>query len=261
VLRFALVTDTLSLVLWLAGMLIELVLLVRSVQTKSLTKYLYFYAYIFCVFAVSAGLYIGHSMSPSFYGAWYWPTQFATLLMGCGVVLEIVRQALAAYPGAERLARLASCVVFAATFYYVEWHVARRMEWSTANATVELERDLRVIEALVLATVLAVVFYYRIELGKNVTGMILGFGAYIGVSLTTLALRSFVGPRFDAPWGLLQSASFVFATAVWMVALWTYSPNPIPPGGGGGGSGYDALVDSTRARLDSVRSHLGGVAR
>ena len=53
------------------------------------------------------------------------------------------------------------------------WRAAR--EWSTAAATVELERDLRVIEALVLATVLAIVFYYRIELGKNVTGMILGF--------------------------------------------------------------------------------------
>ena len=114
--------------------------------------------------------------------------------IGFGVVLEIVRQALAAYPGAERLARVASCAVFAATFCYVEWHVARRTVWSTSNATVELERDLRVIEALVLATVLAIVFYYRIELGKNVTGMILGFGAYIGVSLTTLALRSFVGP-------------------------------------------------------------------
>jgi hypothetical protein len=248
----------LSLFLWLAGMMFELLLLVRCVQTRAFTKYIYFYSYIFCVFAVSAGLYIGRSMSPSFYDAWYWPTQFATLGIGCAVVLEIVRQALAAYPGAERLARLASCAVFAATFCYVEWHVARRMVWSTSNATIELARDLRVIEALVLATVLAVVFYYRIELGKNVTGMILGFGAYIGMSLTTLALRSFVGPRFDTAWGVLQSASFVFATAVWTVALWTYSPNPKPPDVG---SGYDALVHGTRERLNSLRSQLRGVAR
>jgi len=251
----------LSLLLWLAGLLIELLLLVRSVQTKTLTKYLYFYAYIFCVFAVSAGLYIGRSMSPSFYEAWYWPTQFATLLMGCGVVLEIVRQALPAYPGAERMARLASCAVFALTFGYGEWRVASRMEWSTVAATVELERDLRVIEALVLFTVLAIVSYYRIELGRNVTGMIVGFGAYVGVSVASLALRSFVGPRFNAGWGNLQTTSYFFALIVWTVALWTYSPNPKPPGGGGGGAAYDALVDSTRARLDSLRSHLGGVAR
>src|SRR5271169_6364602 len=146
----------LSTLLWLAGMLIEFVILVRAVQAKTLTKYIYFYAYILGVFIVSVGLYIGKSVSPEFYEAWYWPTQFATLAMGCAVVLEIVRQALAAYPGAERLARLASCAVFAVTFCYLEWHVARRMDWSTTNATVELERDLRVIQALVLATVLAI---------------------------------------------------------------------------------------------------------
>ncbi len=248
----------LSTLLWLAGLSFEFLLLARCVQNKAFTKYIYFYSYILCVFAVSAGLYIGRSLSPELYDSWYWPTQFATLAIGCGVVLEIVRQALAAYPGAERFARLASYAVFAVTFCYVEWHAARRAEWSTLNATVELERDLRVIEALVLVTVLAIVFYYRIELGKNVTGMIVGFGAYVGVSLTTLALRSFVGPRFDTAWGLLQSASFVFATAVWMVALWSFSPNPAPSEPG---QGYDALVHGTRQRLDSVRSHLRGVAR
>src|SRR5271155_5207842 len=250
----------LSLLLWPAGLLVELLLLVRSVQTKNLTKYIYFYAYILCVFIVSAGLFIGRSRV-EFYEAWYWPTQFATLAMGCAVVLEIVRQALAAYPGAERFARRASCAVFAVTFCYVEWHVVRRTEWSTAAATVELERDLRVIEALVLATVLAIVFYYRIELGRNVTGMIVGFGAYVGVSLTTLALRSFVGPRFDTAWALLQSASFVFGAAVWTVALWSYSPNPAPPPTERNDAGYDALVHGTRAQLQSVRSSLRGVAR
>jgi hypothetical protein len=252
----------LILLLWLAGLLFEFLLLVRSVQTQTLAKYSYFYAYIFCVFIVSTVLYIERS-KPDFYDAWYWPTQFATLVIGFGVVLEVVRQALDDYPGAKRFAWRASCAVFALTFCYVEWHVARRTEWTTSAATVELERDLRVIEALVLATVLAIVFYYRIELGKNVTGMILGFGAYVGVSLTTLALRAFVGPQFNTAWGLLQSASFVFGTAVWTLALWSYSPNPKPPTngrGGRGGGGYDALVHGTRAQLESVRSNLRGVA-
>jgi hypothetical protein len=248
----------LSSLLWPAGLLLELVLLVRSVQTKTFTKYIYFYAYISCVFVVSAGLFIGHSRL-EFYEAWYWPTQFATLAFGFGVVLEVVRQALAAYPGAERFARRASCAVFVVTFCYVEWQVARRAVWPTEAATVELERDLRVVEALVLATVLAIVFYYRIEIGKNVAGMIVGFGAYVGVSLTTLALRSFLGPRFNAVWGDLQTASYFFALIVWTVALWSYSPNPKPPTTGRNDGGYDALVHGTRAQLESVRSNLRGV--
>jgi hypothetical protein len=250
----------LSLLLWLAGLLLELLLLVRSVRTKTLIKYTYFYAYIFCVFAVSAGLYVVRSASLDFYEAWYWPTQFATLAIGFGVVLEIVRQTLADYPGAERFARLASCAVFVVTFCYVEWRVASRTEWTTAAATVELERDLRVMEALLLATVLAIVFYYRIELGRNVMGMIVGFGAYVGVSVTTLALRSFLGPRFDVGWGELQTISYFFALIVWTVALWSYNPNPKPPHTTGrGGGGYDTLVHGTRAQLESVRSNLRGV--
>ncbi|HXN25585.1 MAG TPA: hypothetical protein VN902_00590 [Candidatus Acidoferrales bacterium] len=248
----------LSLLLWPAGLLLEFVLLVRSLQIKTFTRYIYFYAYISCVFIVSTGLFIGHSKL-GFYEAWYWPTQFATLALGFGVVLEIVRQGLAAYPGAERFARLASCAVFVVTICFVEWWVARHVVWSTEAATVELERDLRVVEALVLSTVLAIVFYYRIEIGRNVTGMIVGFGAYVGVSLTTLALRSFLGPRFDSVWGNLQTASYFFALIVWTVALWSYNPNPRPPTSGQGG-GYEALVQGTRAHLESVRSNLRGVA-
>jgi len=248
----------LSLLLWPAGLLLEFVLLVRSVQIKTFARYIYFYAYISCVFIVSAGLFIGRSKL-EFYEAWYWPTQFATLALGFGVVLEIVRQARAAYPGAERFARRASCAVFVVTICFMEWQVARRVAWSTKAATVDLELDLRVVEALVLATILAIVFYYRIEIGKNVTGMIVGFGAYVGVSLTTLALRSFLGPRFDSVWGNLQTASYFFALIVWTVALWSYNPNPRPPTSGQGG-GYEALVQGTRAHLESVRSNLRGVA-
>jgi hypothetical protein len=251
----------LSTLLWLAGLLFEFLLLVRALQAKTFTKYIYFYAYILGVFCVSVGLYIGRAVSPEFYEAWYWPTQFATLALGCGVVLEIVRQALAAYHGAERIARLASWAVFVATFCYWEWYAARRAEWLPFDTTVLLERDLRVIQALVMATVLAVVFYYRIELGRNVIGMIVGFGFYVGMSLTTLAVRAFAGPRFNAAWAILQTTSYLLATVVWTFALWSYHPNPAAPVLAPAGAEYDALVHGTKARLEMVRSHLRGVAR
>ncbi len=254
-------TVMLSTLLWLAGMFFEFVILVRAIQAKTLAKYSYFYTYILGVFCVSVGLYIGRTVSPEFYEAWYWPTQFATLALGCGVVLEIVRQALAAYPGAERVARLASCAVFVATFCYWEWYAARRAEWLPFDATVLLERDLRVIEALVVATVLAVVFYYRIELGRNVIGMIVGFGFYVGMSLSTLAVRAFAGPRFNAAWGIVQSSSFLVATVVWTFALWSYRPNPAAPELELAGAEYESLVHGTKARLELVRSHLRGAAR
>jgi hypothetical protein len=252
----------LSLFLWLAGIVLEFLLLARAIQTGNLARYSYFYAYIFCVFTVSAGLYVVQSFDQQYYTAWYWPTQFATLAIGFGVVLEVVRQSLADYPGAERFAWRASCAVFVVTFCFAEWHVASRTEWFARAVTVDLERDLRVTEALVLATVMAIVFLYRIELGRNVKGMIVGFGAYVGMSLTTLALRSFLGPRFNTGWSNLQTASYFFALIVWTATLWNYSPNPKPPiPRRDGDGGYGALVGDTRAQLESVRSNLREVAR
>src|ERR1700752_1192652 len=83
-----LVNEMLSLLVWLMGLLLELAMLIRAVAGKTVTKFPYFYAYVVCVFGVSAGLYILNDVTPASYYKWYWPTQFATLVAGCGVVVE-----------------------------------------------------------------------------------------------------------------------------------------------------------------------------
>jgi hypothetical protein len=237
----ALVNEMLSLLVWLMGLLLELAMLVRAVASKTLMKFAYFYAYVSCVFGVSAGLYILNAVAPASYYRWYWPTQFATLVAGCGVIFEILRHTLEAYPGAERVARVASLGIFALTFLCVGFKAA--------------------IQALLVASILTIVFYYRIEIGRNVKGLIAGFGAYVGTSLVTLALRAFLGPRFNRDWEILQSGSYLFALTVWMVALWSYYPQPVPLDRTRLDADYEALAGSTREILQSLRSYLRRTVR
>lgn len=252
----------LSLLVWRFGLILELVILIRAVANRALAKFPYFYAYIFCVFCVSAALSIPYISSTGSYYKWYWPTQFATLVAGCGVILDIVRHTFAFYPGAERVARLASLGVFGATFCYVGLRVAFRPHVVLPIAvTVELERDLRVIQALLLVTVLTIISYYRIEIGRNVTGLIVGFGTYVGASLIVLALRAFLGPRFNSVWTLAQSGSYLFALTVWTVALWSYVAQPVPTNRLRMQGDYDALAGATREVLQSLRSYLRRTAR
>jgi hypothetical protein len=249
------VNEMLSLLVWSLGLLLELAILIRAVAKRTLTKFPYFHVYIFCVFCVSAGLGLPYSVSPEFYYKWYWPTEFATLMAGCGVILEILRHALDSYPGAERLARLASLGCFGATFCYVVLRAATRPDVASSLAvTVELERDLRVVQALLLAAILVILFYYGIAIGKNVKGLILGFGAYVGTSLMALALRAFLGPRFNSSWEILQSGAYLFALTVWMVALWSYVPQPAPADRVRMDGDYEALAGATRDILNSLRS-------
>lgn len=255
------VNEMLSLLLWRAGLVVEVLLLIRAARSRMVTRFPYFYAYLFCVFGVSVVLYIGYALSHGFYNRWYWPTQFATLVAGCGVILDVVRHAFGFYPGAERVARLACLGIFSATFCYVGLKVAMRAELTPLAVTVELERDLRVIEALLLVTILAIVFYYGISLGRNLVGLIVGFGAYVGVSLVTLAIRAFLGYRFNAVWVGLQSGTYLLSLIVWTVALWSYYPQPVPTDRTRLEGDYEALAGATREMLSFLRSYFKGTAR
>jgi hypothetical protein len=72
-----------------------------------------------------------------------------------------------------------------------------RGEWSQAGTDVELERDLRTVQAMFLFGLLGVISYCGIAIGKNMKGMILAYGLYIATSLVSLAVRSYA-PSFDA---------------------------------------------------------------
>ena len=63
-----------------------------------------------------------------------------------------------------------------------------------------IERDVRTVQAIFLFMILAVISYYRIPIGKNLKGMISGYGLYIVTSLFTLAIRAYAGPRFNSSW-------------------------------------------------------------
>jgi hypothetical protein len=240
---------------------VEFVILVRGLRVRMITKYPYFYGYVFCVFCVSAGLmYCSYRVSPAFYRQWYWPTQFVTLVAGCGVILEILERALDSYPGAARFLR-GLCLVLIATLVC---YAAAKLTWGfsglDAVTFAEIERDLRAVQALFLATILTVVFYYRISLGKNAKGLITGLGIYVGVSLMTMASVAVLGRSFESISGPVQSSSYLLALMVWAVALWSYAPNPVPERGKTE-LDYPELADQTRQKLEGLRDYFKPTAQ
>jgi hypothetical protein len=191
----------------------------------------------------------------------YWWTQFVSVLVGYGVILEILKQSLDPFPGAERFGRYLVLGVFAAVFAFVAFRSATRSNWSPAATTVEFERDLRAVQVLVLMSILAVVFYYRIAVGRNLKGITLGYGLFIGTNVMNFAVRSYAGGRFDDWWTVFQQYSYVISLMIWAVALWSYDPNPIPKLPPSVESDYDTLALRTRGMVAAMRSHLGRAAR
>jgi hypothetical protein len=243
----------LSLLIWWAGISLEGLILLRSIVCRSFLKYAYFYTYVTCILMVDVSRYFVYSHIPSAYRNWYWFTEFVSVSIGYGVILEILRQALGRYPGAARFASRIVWASFLVVLAYIAYKSATVMNWSAANTGAELKRDLRTVQAFVLATILVLIFHYRIELTKNLKGIIVGYGAFIAVNIMNLAVQAYAAPPLSDVSRRLESYFFFFPLIVWTVTLWTYQPVPVLPPAGEMGPDYESFSRWTKGMLRAFR--------
>ncbi|MGB7311173.1 MAG: hypothetical protein WBC67_19080 [Candidatus Acidiferrales bacterium] len=255
-----------SLIVWQLALGLRVVILFRGFRAKALRRFPFFYVYTFCALAGDLFVYWtwkwASETKPEAYQHAYWIAQFLTLLIGCGIVLEIFRHILAPYPGADKFATAVALVSFAAIFCFaIVYQLLAPDRSALRGTTFVLERDVRTVQALFLFGILAVISYYRIPIGKNLKGMITGYGLYIVTSLFTLAARAYAGPRFNSAWNVIQPFSFDLSLTIWLIALWSYQPNPAPDPAVPLEEDYEALARRTKRTLASMRSHLTKTAR
>jgi hypothetical protein len=243
-------------IIWWGGILLESVLLFRGFRSRILSTYPFFYIYSASILVMAVVLTI-----PSMYAKWFWQTQFLTLVIGYGILLEILRHVLSPYPGAERFARIAGVVAFGVIFCLAVVYPFMTSDWSPAGTIVELERDLRTVQAIFLFGLLGVISYYRIAIGKNMKGMIFGYGLYVGTSLISLAMRSYASPARSVHWIIVQPLSYDISLLVWLSTLWSYHRNPIPDRTIQLEADYEDFAARTRSTMGAIRSYLVRVAR
>jgi hypothetical protein len=247
--------------IWCVGILLEIVVAVRAIGNKLFSTYPLFYAFFFSVFVGDIFRHIAYSFAPADYPLVFWPTDFVSLLLGCGIVLEILRHALAPYRGAERFARTLGLIVFSAVFCVECGYFLIFPAGSTIKTTYfALERDFLGVQAIFIFAALAVVLYYGIPMGRNLKGIALGYGLCIGGSLIFFALRSQIGIGFDR-WMSIVPLSYDVSLLIWCATLWSHHPSPIPDPHVRIETDYELLVSRTRKALGTTRSHLGKATR
>lgn len=254
-----------SLIMMWCGNALQAIILYRAFRTRILRTYPFFFAYIAAsltsffalsiVYLINSGSYFG------LYATWYWPIQLTTLILGCGIVLEILRHVLSSYPGAEQFALFSGIAAFGGAFCLGLVAPLVMTGWSAAGAMVELERNLRTAQAVLLFGILAVIAYYQIPIGRNMKGMILGYGTYIGTSLFALAVRAYAGAWLQIIWVFAQPISFMISLSIWLVMLWSYHPNPAPESNIPLELDYEALAAKTKGMIGAMRSHLAKAGR
>lgn len=242
------------------GVCLQGAILLRALYLRTLRTFPYFYTYIAAGLIQTVLDYAVFRIDPSSYARVYWASQLLTLLIGCGLLLELFGHVLSSYPGAARLAK-AVCIV---TFGFIFLFVLSSSHLSLLNgggSQIELERDVRTAQIFLFTAVIAVALYYRISLTRNMRGMMCGYGVYLGGSLVTLALRSYLGHGFDVEWALIQPLAFDLSLAIWLISLWWYERDPFDDEGPGPGRDYQMIVSMTQNGIRELRSHLGRSTR
>lgn len=248
----------LSLIIWRIGVVVEALLLYRAFSAKLFTRYSAFYTYVLSMFLSDVLayvlLYFAHSKS---YEKWSWYCGFLTLFLGCGIILEVFKHVLSLYSGAEKLARVVTMGAIAVVLCFAILYLIWSPNTSVARALyTRVQRDFVLAQAILLVVLLRVISYYGISMGRNLKGMILGYGQCVGVTLVSLAFRAYVGVRFHATDSYVQQVSYLVALAIWVVALWSYCPNQVAESKIGPDADYEALAARTRDMIGAAGSEL-----
>jgi len=245
----------LSQLIWWGGITLESLLLVRAFRGKLAAHYPVFYIYIAFVLSQSLLRFVVFRWEARLYSPVYWTTEFLGVVAGCAVVFEICKVSLAAYPGTARLARnlLAIGFVLACT----NAAVAASNDANRWIATcVNLERDVRIVQALTIVALVALLFLYAIPFGRNLRGILIGYGLFIGLSVIQLAFVAVMGNLSSKILSYLHPVSYAIALSIWVGHLWAYRANPEPQKTVALEQQYARVAAATRYRLREARGYL-----
>lgn len=246
-------------IIWWIGIGLEAGLLICALVARMLAKYPYFYAYILCIFLADLARFYAYTRHPSDFRNVYWSTQFLTIAMAYGVMLEVLRHVLKRYPGAARFVDPLLWLSFMSVVTYITYKSLSVKNWSAAQTGFKLERDLRTVQAFVILGILLIVSYYGIELGRNLKGMILGYGAYLGIHIMELAGQTYMGARYDAAWRAVSAYLAFTPMTIWLATLWSYHPPPAEAVSTQPESDYESLARRTKSMIGSIRDSFRGI--
>jgi hypothetical protein len=164
------------------------------------------------------------------YSSYYWNTESIGIALRGLVVWELFRHAL---PSGSPLHKITArsfgifavgLFTFAVAAVCALWSYQNYVSFHSVYPV--LDRSFGLAQTLFILAILMVVRSYRIQLGRNLWGMAIGFGIWISLSTLSTAIID-ITHSFYAYLQFFRPLSFIALLATWTYALWAASPSPI----------------------------------
>ena len=243
-------------VIWCVSSLFEAALIWRLLQTRLFTQFPVFFGYIAFVFSQS--ILRAYFYSDQRVYAWvYWSTEFLALILGCCVMFEVYRKALAPYPGTAKMARNVLFFLFALALARAVNVFLTDPQLLVSVTSLHIERVMRTFQAIAIVSLLSLFLSYSIPFSSQLRGILMGYSLFVGERVLALA---FVGETGKGFWYFAYSACYITAVGIWLSYL--RSPAIIP-----GRQNirlehdYNVIAAATQRRLHEARVYLRKVGR
>ncbi|HEV2235013.1 MAG TPA: hypothetical protein VGV68_16615 [Terriglobia bacterium] len=189
-----------------------------------MNKYPIFYSYIFFVMVTDGVSYAIYLLYPHYYASVFWFCFIAWLVAEFAVLAEASDHIFKPYPPIRRLGRLLT-VCICVIFFVVYVAPPLLQPQSSRAAMLELVKRSSLTKAVLILVLLGAARLYRLPLGKNVSGLMLGFATYLAFNIANMALdQKYGGAGYAGIFAIVGPVSFVVALAIWNVALWRFDP-------------------------------------
>jgi hypothetical protein len=109
---------------------------------------------------------------------------------------------------------------------------------------------------VLLVGLVALFASYAIPLGRNLKGVIYGYGLFVATSVVHLTLRDYLGKNFERSWEHIEPLCYVLVLLVWCATLWSYAPIPESTREPQIETDYESLVAATKRKMHSTRSYV-----
>lgn len=251
-------TTLLQYFLWWVGNGLMATILVRALTQNLFRHYPLFFSYLGYGLLKSLALFVVYVHSPKLYATLFWPCEFVDVALGFFIIWEIYRLVLGKRPGIAGATRSLLLVTFLVLVLYSILGSMRVQPWPQSAVGV-LERNTRVVQVVLLTTVIAFLAYYLVPIGRNTKGLIVGYSVFIAATIVNFASRHYFGGTFHVWLNHLQPLAYDLTLVIWCGALWAYHPDPMPEGELLIEKDYRRLVSVTNGVISNLRAYVLGL--
>jgi hypothetical protein len=243
-----------SSLLWWGGMLLLALALGRMTWAHLLPRFPFFSVYLAAVFCRSPVLLLLRPVTSDGYRAGYWISELVCAMLAFGVTWEIYARTLAPYPGVRRMARSLMSVLLVAVGAKAMVGMWGNPALYLGSTILDFERDLRVIQMLLLLGLVGLVAHYALPMGRNVLSILIGYGLYLGFRVVLLTVLSGSGRVYHPVVSLALQGAWNLSVIIWCAGMWSFADVPTPDRQIE--CDYERTSERTIRAMGQLRSHL-----